>query len=162
MKLTSANKKRLSLVILFALCAVAAWFMTGCGATPPEDAVAEAEHALESGNPRKATAMCDSIMAAAKDTTALSATTLCRMGMIYASASDTENDETNMVNATNCFLAAGKASPDSVRVFIESLPADRQAAALLLVNLGSQLKNRPAEYPDEHQHESDTLETDSI
>lgn len=160
--MTTADKKKISLIILFIVCAAAAWFMTGCGGAEQEDAVTVAEHALEAGDARKAAAMCDSIMAAAGDTTALSVNTLCRMGMIYAAASDTENDETDMVNATNCFLAAGKVNPDSVRVFIESLPAERQATALLLVNLGSQLKNRPAEYPDEHQHDSDLLETDSI
>lgn len=121
----------------FILLAVLALSLAACDADrKTETKIADAEAVSASGKYADAVEMCSDIINSS-DSASLTATQWCRMGMIYASASENDLDnETNMGIAAHCFDRAYAQNADSVSAFVEKLsPGEHSTVSVVLMLL---------------------------
>lgn len=89
-----------------------------------QTALGDAYEAVKGGNYDEAVSMCDAVVLSA-DSSAMSWKDYCEAAAIYAAAYDHDvSTESSMVSATLCIDRARSLQPDSVAVFIGSMPPD--------------------------------------
>lgn len=122
-------------VALYVLLAIIS-AITACAPQPDVDMmVSDAETAAASSDYTEAVALCDRLISGA-DSSRLTVGQLCRLSLVYISASDAEvNTESNIASAIECFDRAYRHNPDSAIGFVEKLPLDRAPSARMLLQL---------------------------
>lgn len=122
--------RHLILLAMFALS------LAACdGGRKTETKIADAEAVTASEKYADAVQMCSDIINSA-DTASLSATQWCRIGMIYASASENDLDnETNMGIAAHCFDRAYAQNADSASAFVEKLSLGEHSTVSVVLML---------------------------
>ena len=101
---------------------------SGAGADANRWAIEEAEAAADSGNFVRAITLCNDLLAS-PDTSLLSETEYCRVATIYAIAADNIPDnESAMIGAVAALNHALTQNADSVNIYINNLPVEKQTA----------------------------------
>lgn len=138
---------------------VAITAFVGCssGHAPIDERIHAAEAAIDSGNYKEGQEICRTLVA---DSSSMTVSQLCRVGVICASLSDNDVDaEANMVLASRMLAKANAMNADSVQNFISSLPYELQAPVATALNIYANPGDRPSTFPDE---ETGDLTVDSL
>ena len=113
--------------------AIAAAVISSCGQIG-DYSVETAENEFQAGRYESAQTLCDSLILG-QQFSDLSIDELCRLSMLTSRLADLCDEETNMALAARCMQAALQREPDSVLIFVHSLPADEQSRTLFIRQL---------------------------
>ncbi len=128
---------------------------TACGGhTETESVLRDAEMALANGDMEVATSVADRITNTSSTASALTATQLARLSIVYAQLADHSDEDTNTAVAVNYCRAALKENADSAEAYYSQLPPDQVGYARALMMIVHNIDN-PIEM-------SDSLEPDSM
>lgn len=121
-------------VIIFTLTVV---LFSSC-VSKSDDIVTIAEEELAAGRVESAQALCDSIVAGPQFDR-LSVAQLCRLSLLASHLAEVSDEVSDLALASNCMRVAMQRDPDSVLVFVHSLPADDQSRSLFIRQLSGTL-----------------------
>jgi hypothetical protein len=129
--------------IIIALVAI----LTACSTkTDVPQVIDDAEQLANAGKYADAIELCDRLVTSS-DSSALSATQLCRIGVIYATAADNDIDnDTNTARAMHSFISAYAINRDSVTTFVDNLNIDRLSAVRTVLQLMRNTDDDPSKY----------------
>lgn len=106
----------------------------------------DAEQLANAGKYTDALTLCDRLVTTA-DSSSLSATQLCRIGMIYAVAADNDIDnDTNTARAMHSFIRAYSISRDSVTTYVDNLNIERLSVVRTVLQLMRNTDDDPSNY----------------
>lgn len=151
----------ISLRTLLAAAVVATAFAACTDDSSREDTIGRAEDAFELRNYAAAQIICDSLISG-RQFADLSVDQLCRLSILTARLAEQTDEESNMALAARCMQSALQRHPDSVLLFIQSLPADQQSSSQLIRQLTRSLDRDTADTAliDIHDAEPDSLYSD--
>lgn len=148
---------KIHIYITTLLAAIMAYTSCSQGGAPIDERIRSAEVAIDSGNYEDGQEICRALVG---DSSSMTITQLCRVGVICATLADKDVDhESNMVLASQMLDLACARNVDSVQVYISSLPYELQAPVVTALTIPANPDERPASFPDE---ESAACDADSI
>lgn len=113
--------------------AIVAAVISSCGQIG-DYSVETAESEFQAGRYESAQVLCDSLILGQRFND-LSIDELCRLSMLTSRLADLSDEEANMALAARCMQAALQREPDSVLIFVHSLPVDEQSRTLFIRQL---------------------------
>lgn len=126
---------------------LAAMVLAGCSRSGSPEAVAAdlqlAREALAENNPSQAKKICDEL---SSNPSALSATHLAALSIIYMQLSDADDMEDNTAMAYQCYRNAMKADADSTAAYFARITGENARYVQMLVSL-RQMLERPSGIP---------------
>lgn len=135
------------------VCLALTLTMAACAASDsPADNLISARQAYADGSYDVARTICDSIAAPAR-IDRLSVDQMCNLSMIYIALSEKipASEEEIVASAARCLGRAIDRNPDSVNIFIHSLPVEEQSLVVMLKSLCQSIDHpyRYSDYDDE-------------
>lgn len=132
--------------------------MAACSGSDVTTTIDDAEQAAATGKFDRALQICAPLD---KDSTALTATQMCRLSMIYALAADSDIDrESNIANAERWLDFAMRTNGDSVQQYLSSLSPEQLAIILPIQQLNTSRGYDFSNIEDEPLELVDSLETE--
>lgn len=120
---------------------------TGTGAAGVDDAIAQAQEALDDDRATEAVDICDRLTASA-DTQAMDAVQYCRVALVYAAAADLQSADNGDIipHALNALSKAYAIDSTAVNTYIARLPAEQTPSMDMLRRLLDARNTDPADY----------------
>lgn len=139
-------------IFIFTFIILAVTALTACsGKADVDRSISETEVALDNGDFASGAKMADRL-AEDTDTSALSVSQLCRLGMIHAILADNDVDaDANMAAAVLYFSRAYQRDADSANMFVDRLPLASQSSARTAIQLLSASDEGDTVIIDEHE-----------
>ena len=136
--------------ITAAIAAMASLAACSTGSASADNDLRDAEAALAQGDMTVAQSVADHIIGS-KNLSGLTPRQLGRLSIIYMQLADSAEQADNIASATDCYLRAFDADPDSAAAFYSTVPPEHTPHAMMLSSIVKNLTTPdtiPADDPD--------------
>lgn len=135
--------------------------MGSCGHSDSvTDRITSAELAMANDNVSATREICQDIFQE-HDRTAIEASQMARMSILYMQLNERTDDPEDVELAVQCFREAYKINADSATAFYKALPVDQDKYAMTLATIVHTLDN-PQEIPADHDIDLDSAEMEAV